>query len=558
MTIKIIFNSIRAYWICFSFISCLVIFSSNGSAEDNHLFTGQTLSLEEALIFTKHKQPNIQFQQQLISFAKGEHQVESGEFDPRISGLIERARRREGLFADESSLDFEVKLDKRFRSGQEIRLAGVLEHKKAGQDKLGKDDLLESDDNGDDEDETEDVFNSPDPPLSESSASVYLELIQPLLRNRGKDASGAQEKAAQMVVKAREIELRDKVSKSLLDTTLAYWDYVATKKILDLRKEVANTFRQDVNDMRNIQSQDEDEDEDEGDIVDTEEAEAELFTRDTALTQAELVFFKAKNELGLAMGLVAYSDIRDLPEPEYTFASISASERKNIHSFMPLYREKMRQRRDAVLVLAQLEKSVEVQVHAAKRNLQPRLDLIARVGYTGSDQGKSSTKSFTAFGSHTRGLNWIVGGQFSYPIGNNRAKGVLRQEQATLADLEIQRFDLIRTVDSNIATLVEELFSSSVEIELTNNTIKLFKKALDRQKHDFNEEPDLGKLIDLISVENDWIDARLEKIEQELSHASAIASLAYETGDVLEPGSGYKIKAKSLTRIPDVSIFGNN
>jgi outer membrane protein TolC len=435
-------------------------------------------------------------------------------------------------------LNFEVVLEKKFTSGQNARLVGALEH------------IKKHSENNDEVDEDE--LSDSDPILSESSAGVFLEVTQPLLRNRGKDASGAEEKSAQIIVNATEVELRDKIAKSLLDTTLAYWNYAAAKKILDIKKEVANSFRQDVNDINNILNDDDDDDDD--DDVETEEGEAEVFARDTAMVRAEQDFFATKQELGLVMGLISYVDIRNLPEPEYRFAKITASERNNIDSFVPHYQEKMRQRHDAILVLEQLKESAQVLVHAAKRNLQPRLDLVGRIGYTGSERGKSSIDSFTAFGRHTRGFDWVVGGQFSYPFGNNAAEGLLRKEKAALAELKIQQLDLIRTIDSSIITLVEELTSSSIEIDLTINTIKLFKKAFDQQKSDFNEEPDLGKLIDLITVENDWIDARLEKVEQELRHASAIASLAYETGDVLEPGSGYEIRVNSLTRLPVLSI----
>ncbi|MEE9493988.1 MAG: TolC family protein [Gammaproteobacteria bacterium] len=492
----------------------------------NHVFTNNYLSLGEALQFTLINQPAIQSKVYDIEFSKGELLVESGEFDSQIESTINRGENSENIFdtddddalitstIERSFMDFRLDIQKRFRSGQTATLGYAVDY--------------------------EDVEDSGTGASSE--AEIFIELIQPLLKNRGVDASAAFERAAEIVIEAKEYDLRDGISLSLLDTVEAYWDYLAAKEILKVRQDATRVLDGLLPNLEDI-------DEEEIDSEDNAEFEAELNSRKSEIIEANQEYVVAKYTLGLAMGLASPQDIEAMPVPDEKFAHFNATDMATLNNLLPVYLRKPDKQRASILSLKRLQESASTLLQGARRNKEPQLDLIARYGYFGTEPESSFNSSFRSV-KRNSGPVWLIGGEFSYPIGNRAAKGEIVQQKALLMELKLQVYDSLREISSSIMVTVKEIVHSQQEIALTEKSIANYEDSLQQLRIDFQEDVDLGDLLDLIDIQDDWVDARIDNIEQQARLTKAVAALVFETGEMLAPGPDYKINVDKLTTVP--------
>ncbi len=475
------------------------------------------LSLYDATNFTRECHPEINIQTQQIRLAEGEYQVESGDFNINVEGIIETGKQKDNLFGNNSFLNYELSFNKRFRTGQIVRQGFILEH------------------------------NLEEGAESESRSEVFLELIQPLLRGRGKQVNTAAEDVAKEIVKAQQEGLSNSVAEQVLQTAIRYFEYMAAMDIRTVRNELVeeSSNLQETASIKN-------------NIIDKDKTElkhqlnANISSRKVSLIESEQDLFVAKQQLGIAMGYRTYNDIKTLPNPSKSnFFKIKDKDQIiKLRNDIPKYQCLAQINRAAIKRIGFQLSASERLVEAAGNNLLPELNIVGHLGYTGSDEGESFAGSFDTFSKNVAGLNTIIGATFSYPFGNNAAKGNEEQEKALKKDLEFRRIDLIRNIHSRIAIIVEELINSRSEIEESNQSIDDFTKALIEQKQEYEQNRELTGLIDLLSVQDDKGDVRIDKIRQKLRHLIAVSMLGFETGTILEEGEENMIAHVGLTNLP--------
>ena len=157
------------------------------------------ISLINAVRVTLKKQPNILLEEQQVEVSKGILQIQKGEFNPRIGSQISHGRIDVPLNSFDAAISTlgsrrttdttagKLSLTKKLRSGIE----------------LGPDIELTR---------TDDLFQQTEPI---NTASINFNVSIPLLKGRGRDATAANEMAAEVDVDASRMLLLNRISDSI-------------------------------------------------------------------------------------------------------------------------------------------------------------------------------------------------------------------------------------------------------------------------------------------------------------------------------------------------------
>lgn len=482
------------------------------------------LGLMQAVQITLYKQPAVLLQQQEVEISRGNLQMEAGMFDPNLTssflyqtnefaptywqnelyGVGDRSYTTTG-----SSVGLETKSRYGFSFGPSVginRSHGITDY------------LM---------------------PTSYNQAIVAFTVNVPLLKGMGKEAADAGEMAAIEELEASTLDLEQTISQSVMNTTQAYWNYLAAFRQFEVFREMEKDAAQTLEAIQHLVKGDE------RPASDLDPFEANLAQKTSQRINSEQHLFEAKQNLGLAMGL-AYAAIDNLPLPADTFPDTesmgSASNHMNPDA---LFQEALRNRPD-FRALKKRESAANIILTAAKNNVLPQLDINAGVGYAGLENGGDVTDYVRSLGKNVTGANYQAGIQFSYPFGNNQAEGQVVQRRSDLQKAVIRTRDLARKINSGILVAVQALWRTLRELRETRNSIAHYTKAVSSEEIKFSMG--MASVMDVINMQDRLRDVRLSEVTQMNRFSDAVVRLGFETGTlVMAEGDTYRIEMKNLT-----------
>lgn len=187
------------------------------------------LTLGDALREALRLNPNISLQQQQVLVNRGAELVAQGLFDPVLSGAITRSRDLRPLRQDErnvfasvpgggfnsqvsNALTYSVAVDRTLQSGVTVGTS------------VGVTTLY---------DNLSGAANIP----AQTAGRISFNVRAPLMRNFGVEATTANLSAAEAEVAAAQYDLVFGNAQTLVNTTLAYWDYLAQVRRLEIARD---------------------------------------------------------------------------------------------------------------------------------------------------------------------------------------------------------------------------------------------------------------------------------------------------------------------------------
>lgn len=504
--------------------STLVYSEPREAAKSMTQETRAGLGLMQAVQVTLYQQPEVLIQQQEVEISRGNLRMEAGVFDPNLTSsfLYQTNEYAPTYWQNElygigdrnytttgSSVGLETKSRYGFSFGPSVgvtRSHGITDYMM---------------------------------PTSYNQAIVAFSVNVPLLKGMGKEAADADEMAAMEELEASTLDLEQTLSQSVMNTTQAYWNYLAALRQFEVFQEMEKDAGQTLDAIRHLVKGDE------RPASDLDPFEANLAQKTSQRINSEQTLFEAKQNLGLAMGL-AYGAIDNLPLPTDVFPD-TESVRPASNNMNPdaLFQEALRNRPD-FLALKKRESAANIILVAAKNNVLPQLDINAGVGYAGLENGGEVSDYVRSLGKNVTGANYQAGIQFSYPFGNNQAEGLVVQRRSDLQKVVIRSRDLARKINSGILVAVQAMWRTLRELRETRNSIAHYRKAVSSEQIKFSMG--MASVMDVINMQDRLRDVRLSEVSQMNRFADAVVQLGFETGTlVMAEGDTYRIEMKNLT-----------
>lgn len=488
---------------------------------------GKGLFLMEAVRDTLVMQPNVLIQQENVLTSEGQLQIQSGEFDAGLTSSF--LYTRYGTAVDEYEAEA-IEATNRTYLTTEATL-GIQKLTRYGISFGPSVDVTRS------HGVSDYLVNS-----SSNQATVNFGVTVPLLNGLGRDATGADEMAAEAQLEASRLQLKNTLSNSVAQTAIAYWSYLEAQMGLEIMRQMESDSRKALEDMRLLVKGEQQP----ASGLDT--LEADLSNKISDRIAAEQALFVARQNLGLAMGL-AYEAIDSLPLPADPFPDA-------VYGITPTLRLNPEQlfkaaltRRGDYLALRSQEKAARILLTSAVNNLLPQLNINAGVGYTGLQDGGEVDNFFQSLGSNMDGANYSAGITLTVPLGNNAAEGLLVQRRSSVKKAGINTRNLERNIRSGIIVAIQALGNATKELLEMRRSVKYYSTAVSNEKIKFSMG--MASVLDIINIQNFLRNARLSEVTKRNNYAAALVNLSYQTGSlIVSDGENYQVAADRLTSPP--------
>jgi outer membrane protein len=358
-------------------------------------------------------------------------------------------------------------------------------------------------------------------PPTENRATIGLFLSQPLLRGRGSEVTLAPVRSTRDEVAASTQDVRHLKAASVLSTAVAYWNYVAAVRRLDIFRQAetrARTFFDETQALIQAGARP---------AVDRKQVQANLASRLAQRMSGEQGVYEARQNLGLAIG-IPYQQIDALPLPSDAFPDAPAA-MPPLDAMVAL----ARQHRSDLESARRREASASTLLLVAEDNLRPKLDLLANVGYAGLDEGANLSRYLTSIGTRATGPQVTVGFSWDVSPTNNQALGRLARVRSQVSQSRIETTELERTLASNVAVALDNVRHSTDRLTSAREATQLYVSAVQDQRD--LQQLGAATIIDLLNTEDRLTSAQLDELTAMLTLSIAITQLRFETGTLITP-----------------------
>ncbi|MCB1231163.1 MAG: TolC family protein, partial [Verrucomicrobiae bacterium] len=274
-------------------------------------------------------------------------------------------------------------------------------------------------------------------PNPQTSSTIVLSVVQPLLKGAGYHYNKARLKVAKIDSGVAAAEYVGQLENHLLEVNQAYWgDYFARAAYLLRKSLVAQT--EEIVDKLEARS-------DEATASELLRARSDLSRRRTAMNRSELAIRNAEEKL---RSLVNDPEFPIGGEGEFVpiTSPILDPPSESVHAAAM---EAVDNRAEIAAGFGQL-RIAAIRNQAGKHEKLPQLDLMAQSSLAGLDKNRRVAGAYDDMLSQSAG--WLVGFQFSQPWENNSAEA--RQERL--------KYELLRQADVVRSTMDSVLLESVV------------------------------------------------------------------------------------------------
>lgn len=462
---------------------------------------GSGISLLKALTLSLQKNPDIQISETQIAINQGALQAAGGTFDPLVNLSTVVAETPDKIRVTRSS----VGVSQQLRSGVE----------------LGSNLTAQS----------ENTYASA---ISGSEASLGVSIRFPILRGRGEEFASAAENVAKLLLEKSQYDMRHAAAVVVYSTAVAYWNLRAAEEILEAQRESEGRAQRLVGDIQQLINAGE------RPAADINLINANLTSKRAARLAAEQSLINARLALGEKIGL----DYTELQEAAKTSEGFPAYDEKIvlIKNGPDLVKRAIENRFDLKSSQTNLD-ALRIAVNAARDNLQPSLGVTVGANYVGRITGENPLLVLNRREGDTQ---LTAGLTYTWDVENSKSKGNFLSQSATYD----QQTVVLRALQLSIGVGVENavaVYNRSVQqLRESQLTVDLYTKIVENERTKLK----IGSstLLDLVNVESQRQDALLNHITQRTAHASAIAALRYQVGELISNGSEIQVLSPESLR----------
>lgn len=388
-------------------------------------------------------------------------------------------------------------------------------------------------------------FNAP------GHANVTLNFTVPLSRGRGEQVATAYERAAQFRRDAVQKDSQHAVATAVTTTVLAYWNYLAAQQTLGIVQTAESRAQKLLNDARKLAS---------AQLVpqlDVRKFESRLPSQVAQRIGAEQAVVRARTDLGLAMGLSS-AEAAAMPPPSDSFQLVECCEGLTygkLHDAVARLVDAAREGRADLQSVRNNLRANEALLLAARDTHKPQLDLVIGVGYNGMTEravGGSTPPALSALGSNLRGGNAFIGLNYQFPVNNQAARGLVQQQVAAQEQVQLQKRALEDRVTSSVETGLSSLLGAAEQLRQAQTATRIQTEVFEGEMKKYLYG--LSTLLDLFTNESQLVTSQLSLIETQRTLASAMISLRFETGTLLNPDTEMQtLDNARLVKLPNLA-----
>ncbi len=339
------------------------------------------------------------------------------------------------------------------------------------------------------------------------------------------------------------------VSSKITDTTKQYWEVVAAQNLLKIREDTVKRF-QELVEKTNVL------------ITNEEIAKSDILQPQAQLEQAQLDKILAVQQLYSAMQIL----LLDLGISEEGFKVQAKNYLSSTFPEIPLdipisfepaenYVKYALFSRNDIRALKVKESVVDILIRGGYNELLPKLNLVASVNKMDFRLRNKYQPLYNSLDMPHPQTDYIVGVHFSYPIGNDTAKGNLTQQKAIRQQINLETQQLSQETFKQILdawTLRSSLSKALKDIQIV---IEKYQNLVTNEQRKLTEG--FSTLFVLIDFENKLTDALLQKVDLQKRFMQTIADLRFYTSTVIIPSpllDYYTIE--DMTKDPEISDGG--
>lgn len=492
------------------FIYILIAWSFLLFAQNVH-----SITLWEALAQSLEANQVIKIEFQNIDEQAGIAQQASGQFDWVLTGQLSYEKNREQTSVPEIAqvevTDLQVGMQKQFRTG--IVITPSIELTKAVSNGLV-------------------ALSTPNNP----SSNLNVQILVPLLRGLGSRSVAAQELAANSQLNAVKYNTYQNITEAIVKVANAYWECVAAEEFLDILKDSILKTQEVIDAIKDLTTK--------GELPAylLGQGFAELRKRESNVKSAELNLFKARLNLGLAIGY-RENEILCAPASAKTFPAIPSSLKMSEQSKCDFIDYALNYRNDYLAILETIETN-RILAYKAKNDNLPQLNFFGKFGFRGN-----APRFLDSLSTNLVGLNSNVGLSFQQPIPNNLALGAFEQYRAATlkAEYTAERFSAI--IASQVLSTFEEVqvYHNQIIINEPRGTYLEIVRDNVRTKVLSGEE----SLTSYIDIQDSLYQAQLDYVQSKLNYFVSLSNFRLATSTVIiDNVSEYRIDMNALITPP--------
>ncbi|MCC5613102.1 TolC family protein, partial [Nostoc sp. CHAB 5834] len=381
--------------------------------------------------------------------------------------------------------------------------------------------------------------------LGNNASTINFSLTQPLLRGKGKQVTTALEKAYSLYVENTKNSNEFTNSFEMWQIGLAYWNYYAAYKSLEIYKQSENRIRNVLTVTEELVKGDK---KPAGDLI---QIKSDLANQEKLTIMAEQELYAARIYLGKVIGLTSEESLSiDTPENDFPVLAESAF-RKDLNKadFIRLAKEKRADLKAAKHMYA----AIDQQYLLAQNNTKPQLDLTGFVSYGSISTGNGVGDVLSSF-SNNQGKNISTGARltFTFPVSNNFAKGNLIKNYMSLSDQNVVVNNIQRVIELDVSNDLNYLNNSVFNLQKSEEVLNYNRDVFKDEQVKF--QSGLTTILSLILFQERLTTSQLNYLQAYRQFANAIINLRHDTGTLLvSDNKGFTVDQKAFYTIPDIS-----
>lgn len=347
----------------------------------------------------------------------------------------------------------------------------------------------------------------------ENRSFVNFTINVPFLKG---SAVGLTARAAYLTYLSQQYSYAHTISKSVLDSVTAYWQYRGSYESMNYLREAVRTDKQIVESVKKMMENGE---QTRTDLV---LAKANYEGRLAFYYITRERYFENKRTLAVLMGIKS-ENIRLLPPPTSPFAK--ERHMKFTQAALPqFFINMMKYRNDIQAALLTIKANFAL-MKLDQTNLGPQLNGLGSVGYRGLNEGTNNAR---ALSNNTQAPVYSLGLKYTFPVENNTARGTYMAQSAIYAQSQIVYRDLIRTIKLNLILAFNRVQLFGLQKVYSTNAEQYYNISVndELEKLKFGE----ASLIDVLRIKDLLVQAELSRIDSQSSYSQALASLYFEQG----------------------------
>ncbi len=360
-------------------------------------------------------------------------------------------------------------------------------------------------------------------------ARVSFDVTVPLLRGKGEAIVAGPETAATIDVEASLLDLGQQAADLVRTTAANYWQYVASRRQLEIATQSEARGRQYVEAVRTLA------DADRLPRSEVNQAQANFDSRAAGRFLLEQQVVEARSALALAMGLPP-DQIASLPAPADVFPD-------GLSEALPLRGPEAVQalvdfaltRRADYLAAEKHRAAANVLRQVAANSVRPQMDLTLSTGYSSLRPGRGAGDFVGSPFVGASGPDALVGLRWTRPVANNTALGQMAEAEAAYQQSLWLRTERGRVIAVEVVNAVTALQNGILRLSRATEAVKGFQAALEGEQDKLRLG--VGSLTDLLTVEGRLTEALLDLVGAQQAYAVGLVQLRYASGTLID-GAG--------------------